>query len=90
MQLNYIASVVFGVLCVVLLFAYAYMFNRPPIAGYAVWVAAAAWASCWLAAAAQFATDQGYDFMAGALGMLSLAATTLTAILLLFALLRIA
>lgn len=86
MQLNYIASLVFGVLAVVLLFAFAVYFNRPNIAPFAVLVAATAWAACWLGAAGEYAQHNEHHAIAAALSMASFAATVIAVMFFLIAL----
>lgn len=86
MQLNYIASVLFGVLAIVLLFVYAVHFNRPNIAPFAITVAAAAWAACWLGSAGEYAQHNEHHGLAGALAMASLAATVIAVMFFLIAL----
>lgn len=90
MHLNYIASVLFGAVAIVLLFAFAVYFHRPNVAYLAVMVAASAWVSCWLGAAGQYMQNDGSNTTAGLLGILSLAMTAVAVMFFVFALTRIA
>lgn len=84
-KLNYLASIMYGSVAIVLLFAYAVLFHRPVLAGYALYVAGFAWAACYLGAAASGLMDGGSPFWSGVIGMVSLALTLLAVMIFLFA-----